>query len=484
MDELSSLAQGGIIAAMALVLFMTGMPIAFALGLTAIVSVLLFLGPSQFDLFGKFIFDATNDFGLLAIPLFVLMGNLFGGSKVSEQLFEAGEAWLSKLRGGLAMSSVMASSIFAALTGSSAATAAAIGHVAVPEMQARGVSARIATGAVAAGGTLGILIPPSVTLILYGIASEESIGQLFAGGILPGIIITILFCMWIYVATRLEQRKAASQAVAATAGVGGSSEVGSGGGNPGSGGGNPGSGGGTALLTREGNNGETVVPDYTWGERIKALLKVLPFVLLIIAVLGVLYAGIATPSEAAAVGVVLVLILIGLIYRGLTMRRFVDVLLETTNQSTMILLIVAFSGVIATILSFLRVPQDLATMVTEMDVNRWVIMIMINVVLLILGCFLPPVSIIVMTTPILYPLIVGLGFDPIWFGIVMTINMEIGLITPPVGLNLYVLQGVVPDVALKDILMGAVPYIFVLTASIVLFSVFPGLVTWLPNLIY
>jgi C4-dicarboxylate transporter DctM subunit len=182
--------------------------------------------------------------------------------------------------------------------------------------------------------------------------------------------------------------------------------------------------------------------------------------------------------------VVLVLIMIGLIYRGLTMRRFVDVLLETTNQSTMILLIVAFSGVIATILSFLRVPQDLASMVTEMDVNRWVIMIMINVVLLILGGFLPPVSIIVMTTPILYPLIVGLGFDPIWFGIVMTINMEIGLITPPVGLNLYVLQGVVPDVALKDILMGAVPYIFVLSASIVLFSVFPGLVTWLPGLLY
>ena len=471
METLGPLTQGGIIAVMALVLFMTGMPIAFALGLTAIVSVLLFLGPSQFDLFGKFIFDATNDFGLLAIPLFVLMGNLFGGSKVSQQLFEAGEAWLSKLRGGLAMSSVMASSIFAALTGSSAATAAAIGHVAVPEMQARGVSARIATGAVAAGGTLGILIPPSVTLILYGIASEESIGQLFAGGIIPGIIITILFCLWIYVATRLEERRAASRAVAATARVGSSSEITSG-------------SGGTALLTREGSNGDMVVPDYTWGDRIKALLKVLPFVLLIVAVLGVLYAGIATPSEAAAVGVVLVLILIGLIYRGLTVRRFLDVLLETTNQSTMILLIVAFSGVIATILSFLRVPQELATMVTELDVNRWVIMIMINVVLLILGCFLPPVSIIVMTTPILYPLIVGLGFDPIWFGIVMTINMEIGLITPPVGLNLYVLQGVVPDVALKDILMGAVPYIFVLSASIVLFSVFPGLVTWLPGLLY
>jgi C4-dicarboxylate transporter DctM subunit len=472
-DTLGPLTQGAIIAAMALLLFLTGMPIAFALGLTSIISVVLFLGTSQFDLLGKFIFDATNDFGLLAIPLFVLMGNLFGGSTVSRHLFEAGEAWLSKLRGGLAMSSVMASSIFAALTGSSAATAAAIGHVAVPEMRARGVSSRIATGAVAAGGTLGILIPPSVTLILYGIASEESIGQLFAGGIIPGIIITVLFCAWIYVGTRLEERRAVREPAAVGAGAAGSGSE-----SPGS----------TAELAEGGVGARgrpvTAMPDYSWGQRIKALLKVSPFILLIAAVLGVLYAGIATPSEAAAVGVVLVLLLIGVAYRGLTARRFLDVLLETTNQSTMILLIVAFSGVIATVLSFLRVPQELATMVTDLDVNRWVIMIMINVVLLILGGFLPPVSIIVMTTPILYPLIVGLGFDPIWFGIVMTINMEIGLITPPVGLNLYVLQGVVPEVALKDILMGALPYIFVLSASIVLFSVFPGLVTWLPGLLY
>ena len=470
LSSMSSLAQGSIIAVMALVLFMTGMPIAFALGLTAIVSVLLFLGPSQFDLFGKFIFDATNDFGLLAIPLFVLMGNLFGGSKVSEQLFEAGEAWLSKLRGGLAMSSVMASSIFAALTGSSAATAAAIGHVAVPEMQARGVSARIATGAVAAGGTLGILIPPSVTLILYGIASEESIGQLFAAGIIPGIVITIMFCIWIYFGTLLEERRAA-RVMATTdsrvaAGVGG------------------GGGGGSSLDTGLADESAAGATHYSWGERFTKLAKVSPFLVLIVCVLGVLYAGIATPSEAAAVGVVLVLLLVGVAYRGLGFRQLVKVLLETTNQSTMILMIVAFSAVIATVLSFLTVPQELAGLVTGLDVNRWVVMIAINVVLLIMGCFLPPVSIIVMTTPILYPLIVGLGFDPIWFGIVMTINMEIGLITPPVGLNLYVLQGVVPHVALKDILMGALPYIFVLSGAIVLFSIFPGLVTWLPGLLY
>jgi C4-dicarboxylate transporter DctM subunit len=465
------LAQGAIIGAMALVFFMIGMPIAFALGLTAIVSIWFFLGPSQFDLLGKFVFDSTNDFGLLAIPLFVLMGNLFGGSTVSRHLFEAGEAWLAKVKGGLAMSSVMASSIFAALTGSSAATAAAIGHVAVPEMQQRGVSARIATGAVAAGGTLGILIPPSVTLILYGIASEESIGQLFAAGIIPGIIITILFCVWIYVGTILEERRAARVLASADervpAAVGGAGDNGS-----------------FSMETGLADESVAEAQDYSWGERFTKLAKVSPFVVLIICVLGVLYAGIATPSEAAAVGVVLVLLLVGVAYRGLGLKQLLKVLLETTNQSTMILMIVAFSAVIATVLSFLTVPQELAGLVTGLEVNRWVVMIAINVVLLIMGLFLPPVSIIVMVTPILYPLIIGLGFDPIWFGIVMTINMEIGLITPPVGLNLYVLQGVVPHIALKDILIGAVPYIFVLAASIVLFSIFPGLVTWLPGLLY
>ncbi|QNN53552.1 TRAP transporter large permease [Nocardioides mesophilus] len=459
------LLQGAIIAVIALVCFLIGMPIAFALGLTSIISILLFLGPSQFDLFAKFIFDATNDFGLLAIPLFVLMGNLFGGSTVSKHLFEAGEAWLSKIRGGLAMSSVLASSIFAALTGSSAATAAAIGHVAVPEMEQRGVPVRIATGAVAAGGTLGILIPPSVTLILYGIASEESIGQLFAAGILPGIVVTILFCVWIYFGTAIEEKRLARNAERERVSV---------------------LAGGPGLETAPGGAAGTdyQAPEFSWSDRTRSLVKVLPFLVLIVAVLGVLYAGIATPSEAAAVGVVLVLLLIGVAYRGLGSRQFVKVLLETTNQSTMILMIVAFSAVIATVLSFLRVPQELAGIVTELDMNKWIIMVIINIVLLVMGCFLPPVSIIVMVTPILYPLIVGLGFDPIWFGIIMTINMEIGLITPPVGLNLYVLQGVVPHIPLKDILMGALPYIFVLSASIVLFSVFPWIVTFIPGLLY
>lgn len=445
---MSPLAQGGLIGLMAMALFLTGMPIAFALAITALLSILFFLGPDQFDLFGKLTYDSVNDFGLLAIPLFVLMGNLFGGSKASTQLFEAGEAWLSRIRGGLAMSSVAASTLFAALTGSSPATAAAIGRVAVPEMEKRGISDRIATGAVAAGGTLGILIPPSVTLILYGIAAEQSIGQLFAGGILPGIVISIMFCIWIFIAQTMEDRgkKHVSSLAQARA--------------------------------------ERVERTFTWAYRFKSLIKVVPFALLIAVVLIVLYRGIATPSEAAAIGALLVWFMVALIYRGLNGKQLLNVLLESTSQSTMILMITAFSAVIATILSYLSVPQELAAMVSDMDVNKWVIMLIINAVLLVMGCFLPPVSIIVMTTPILLPIILAEGFDPIWFGVIMTINMEMGLITPPVGLNLYVLKGIAPHIPLKEILLGSLPYVFVLSLAIVLFSFFPQIVLAIPNMLY
>lgn len=449
---MSSLAQGGVIALMAMLLFMTGMPIAFALAITALASIVLFLGPDQFFLFGKLTYDSLHDFGLLAIPLFVLMGNLFGGSKASQQLFEAGEAWLSRIRGGLAMSSVAASTLFAALTGSSPATAAAIGRVAVPEMAKRGYSARIATGAVAAGGTLGILIPPSVTLILYGIAAEQSIGQLFAAGVVPGVIIAIMFCVWIYIAQTLENRSKARTAALAD----GSEE---------------------AVEVYEPKR-------YTWADRFSSLAKTLPFAVLIALILIVLYRGIATPSEAAAIGVLLVYILVGLIYRGLKGRELVDVLLESTNQSTMILLITAFSAVIATVLSYLRVPQDLAALVSDANLNKWVVLLLINILLLVMGFFLPPVSIIVMTTPILLPMIMSLGFDPIWFGIIMTINMEMGLITPPVGLNLFVLKGIVPHVPLKEILIGSAPYVAVLGLAILLFSIFPQIITFVPQMLY
>jgi C4-dicarboxylate transporter DctM subunit len=452
----SALTIGAIVGLILLVTLAIGMPVAFALGLTAIISVLLFLTMAELAFFADFVFSSLNDFGLLAIPLFVLMGAIFGHSKASEDLLEAAHVWVSRLPGGLAMSSVLACSIFAALTGSSPATSAAIGKIAIPEMTKRGYPNGLATGAIVAGGTLGILIPPSVTLILYGIATETSIGRLFLGGVVPGIMVTLLFCLWILVAVLLGRASRRSQQ--RTGGTGGS--------------------GGTSGEALQAAGG---AESYSWKHRFGVLAKVIPFAVLIACVLGVLYLGIATPSEAAGVGALLALILVALLYRSVSVRNLMDIALETTRTSTMILMIVAFSAVLGQILTFLNVPQGLAQLVADLEVNRWVVFLIMNLLFLFLGFFIPPVAIILVTMPVLFPIITELGFDPVWFGVVMTLNMEMGLITPPVGLNLYVVQGIAPDIPLRDILVGSLPYVGVLALGIIILALFPGLVTWLPN---
>jgi C4-dicarboxylate transporter, DctM subunit len=448
----SALTIGAVVGLILLLTLAIGIPVAFALGLTAIISIVIFLTPAEFAFFADFVFASLNDFGLLAIPLFVLMGAIFGHSKASQDLLEAAHVWVGRLPGGLAMSSVMACSVFAALTGSSPATSAAIGRIAIPEMTKRGYPNGLATGAIVAGGTLGILIPPSVTLILYGIATETSIGRLFLGGVVPGIMVTLLFCLWI-LAVVLASRRSANfqQQTSATGERGESSHV---------------------------IGGEE---SYSWGHRLGVLTKVIPFALLIACVLGVLYLGIATPSEAAGVGALLSLLLVALLYRSVNLRSLMDVALETTRTSTMILMIVAFSAVLGQVLSFLNVPQELAQLVADLQVNRWVVFVIMNLLFLFLGFFIPPVAIILVTMPVLFPIITELGFDPVWFGIVMTLNMEMGLITPPVGLNLYVVQGIAPDIPLRDILAGSLPYVAVLALGIIILALFPGLVTWLPN---
>ena len=449
---MSALTIGAIVGLILLVTLAIGIPVAFALGLTAIISILLFLTIDEIAFFADFVFASLNDFGLLAIPLFVLMGSIFGRSKASQDLLEAAHVWVGRLPGGLAMSSVMACSIFAALTGSSPATSAAIGRIAIPEMQKRGYPNGLAAGAIVAGGTLGILIPPSVTLILYGIATETSIGQLFLGGVVPGILVTLLFCLWI-LAVVLSSRRSArfQQQTGSTAESGETSQV----------------------IGRE--------ESYSWGHRFGVLTKVIPFAVLIACVLGVLYLGIATPSEAAGVGALLSLILVAILYRSVNVRNLMDIALETTRTSTMILMIVAFSAVLGQILSFLDVPQELAQLVADLQVNRWVVFLIMNLLFLFLGFFIPPVAIILVTMPVLFPIITELGFDPIWFGVVMTLNMEMGLITPPVGLNLYVVQGIAPDIPMRDILTGSLPYVAVLAVGILILALFPGLVTWLPS---
>ncbi|MGD9869222.1 MAG: TRAP transporter large permease, partial [Hyphomicrobiales bacterium] len=336
--------------------------------------------------------------------------------------------------GGLAISNIGACAIFSALSGSSPATCAAIGKMGIPEMRKRGYPDEVATGSICSGGTLGILIPPSITFILYGIATETSIGRLFLAGVLPGLLLTGLFILWTLFA-----------------------------------------------MWRADFRSHAVDFRYTWAEKFSSLPRVIPFLLIVAGVVYVLYGGIATPSEAAGVGAALCVALAILIYRMWNPKEWVHILRDTTRESIMILMIIAASVLFGYMLSSLYLTQTLAQSIADMDVNRWVLMLFINLFLLMAGFFIPPAAVILMTAPILLPIITAAGFDPVWFGVILTINMEIGLITPPVGLNLYVINGIAPDVPLQTVLRGALPYTICMAVAIVILCIFPEIATWLPD---
>jgi tripartite ATP-independent transporter DctM subunit len=304
----------------------------------------------------------------------------------------------------------------------------------IPEMRKRGYPDGVAAGSIAAGGTLGILIPPSVTMIVYGIATEQSIGRLFLAGVIPGLMLVALFMAWSLYATWKS---------------------------------------GDQQLLAQGN--------YSWKEKFEILPRVLPFLFIIVGVLYAMYGGVATPSETAAVGALLCLIIAMVIYKLWNPADLWVVLRDSTKESVMILFIIAAAGVFSYMLSSLFITQSIAAWIGTLDVNPWVLMGAVNVFLLIAGFFLPPVAVILMAAPILLPIITTAGFDPIWFAVVLTINMEIGLISPPVGLNLYVINGIAPDISLKTILTGSLPFVACMVIAIILLCIFPGLATWLPN---
>lgn len=413
----------------------SGIPIAFGLGVVAIGFLILFEGPASLSILAETFLGGISEFGLVAIPMFILMGAAVASSPAGRDLYEALDRWLTRVPGGIVISNLGACSIFAALSGSSPATCAAIGKMGIPEMRKRGFSAELATGSIAAGGTLGILIPPSVTMIVYGVATETSIGRLFLAGIFPGAMLTVLFMTWAYVAAR-----------------------------------------------RSGYNfTEATAQRFSFREKLSVLPRVLPFFLIIVGILYVLYGGVATPSEAAGVGALFVLVLAALIYRLWQPTRIWEIFRASTRESVMIMMIIAASELYSYMLSNLYVTQSIAEWIAALDVNRWALMAIVNVFLLVAGFFLPPVAVILMATPILLPIVTQAGFDPYWFAVVLTINMEIGLITPPVGLNLYVINGIAPDVKLQTILWGALPFMLCMVLGIVLLCFFPDIATWLPT---
>ncbi|MBF58083.1 TRAP transporter large permease [Halomonas sp. FeN2] len=436
----------GIIVAIALIALMAiGTPIAFALGGVSLLALIYDRGLSELTYFGETFFDRIAEFGFVAIPMFILMGAAVASSPTGRDLYRSLDLWMGKLPGGLAVSNIGACSIFAALSGSSPATCAAIGKMGIPEMRMRGYPDGVAAGCIAAGGTLGILIPPSVTMIIYGISTETSIGRLFIAGVVPGFMLAGLFMIWTMIACKM-----------------------AGGYN------NPMAESVERLKQNVKQNVDT---------NLKALVRVLPFLGVVAGILFALYGGVATPSEAAGVGAFLCLALAILIYRMWQLGPIKLIMRDSLRESVMIMLVIATAEVFAYALSSMFITQTVAAAIADLEVNRWALMGVINLFLLVAGFFLPPVAVIVMTAPILLPIILAANFDPYWFAVILTINLEIGLITPPVGLNLFIIKGIAPDISLRDILMGSLPYALCMVLGILLLCLFPGIALWLPNLI-
>lgn len=415
-----------------LILLASGLPVAFSLGLGGVAGMILFMGGdgalAQLPIIG---YKSLDDFVLTAVPMYILMSQILLTGKVGNDLFELANEWLRHLPGGLGIATVMACAVFAAITGSSVACAVTIGAIAIPEMLARGYDRPLVLGAVAAGGTLGILIPPSIPMILYGAITDESIGKLFMSGVVPGVIMTLMFTAIVVYRSRNLQREAAA----------------------------------------------------TWDERISALKKSIWGLFLPIIVVGGIYTGIFTPTEAAGIGTVYSLFITFCVYRTLSFKDMPGILNDTIKTTCMIFAIMIGASLFGFVLTILDAPQALTNYVAGLETSRWVVFIAINCLLLFLGCILESVSIIFITLPILFPLIMSLGFDPIWFNVVMLLNLELALITPPVGMNLFVLQGISPDSKMTDIVKGVIPFGLAMFVLIFILCLFPELATWLPTVV-
>lgn len=453
---------GVIVFASALVILLSGIPIWSGLVFVSLLYVLLF-NPTLFVTVPHILYGSMDSFALLAIPLFILLSAPIAASKAAGDLYEAIHRWLYKLPGGLGISSMLACGVFAALCGSSPATAAAIGGIGIPEMRRRGYPASLACGLIAHAGTFGILIPPSITMILYGIATETSIGKCFIAGILPGVLEIVLSCIWVVFYFRYTKAGRAVKAGEDDIRRQAAGEM------------------GTKPGWRINQSGEWE-EYFSIREQLSYLPRVMPFILIIVGIMGSLYGGWATPSEAAGVGAVISLLMVMIIYRIWRWSELKEILIKALADSSMILMIMAAALLFSFVCSDLYVTQSLAELILSMPLGKWGIIIVINILLLILGFFIPPAAVILMVGPLLLPVIKGLGFDSVWFAVIMTVNLEIGLVTPPVGLNLYIVKGIAPDVPLSQVLWGVLPFVIIELIVIAAVCVFPELALWLPSL--
>ncbi len=425
-----------------------GMPIAFALGAVAVLFMFGFMPSASLDTVTQNVYEEMASITLLSIPLFILKGAAIGKSRAGQDLYSALHAWMHKVPGGLGIANVFACALFAAMAGSSPATCSAIGSAGIPEMRKRGYSGAFAAGIIAAGGTLGILLPPSITMILYAVAAEQSLGRLFLAGLGPGLLLVVLFAG--YAMIRFRQEYAAAK----------------------------------IAYERTGAHSEILAEDkLTMRDRFAALPRVLPFVILLTGVMVALYGGYATPSETAGLGGILALGLIAAIYGVWKPADLAPILTSTIRESTMLMLIIGMSLLYSYVMSYLHISQAAAQAIVGLQLSKWLLLTTILLLVVVLGFFLPPVSIILMTAPIILPPLRSAGFDLIWFGVVMTIVMEMGLIHPPVGLNIFVIKNIAPDIPLKDVIWGTVPFVLLMLLAVVLLCLFPQIATGLPDMV-
>ena len=379
-------------------------------------------------------YSTFSAYNLTVIPLFVLMGQVAFHSGISRRLFNAAHKFFGHLPGGLAVATIGACAGFSAVCGSTSATAATMASVALPEMKKYKYDPALATGVVTAGGSLGILIPPSTIFIIYGIMTEQSIGELFMAGVIPGILLSCFFVLSILIWTFFRP------------------EIGPRG------------------------------PKSTWSEKIKSLSGVIETLLRFILVMGGVFAGFFTPTEAAGVGA-FGTIIIALVGRNLTWKGFVNALYDTTRISCMIFVVVAGATVFGHFLAVTRIPADIGTFVSGLQLHPMIIMGFIILIYLCLGCLMDSLAMIMLTIPIIYPVILSMNFDPIWFGVIIVIVAEMGVITPPVGINAYVVAGVARDVPLHVVFKGSLHMLYAMIALAVLLLIFPNIVTFLPQML-
>ncbi|MDI6798058.1 MAG: TRAP transporter large permease [Desulfatibacillaceae bacterium] len=416
------------------ILLFSRMPVAFVMAMLGFLGFAFVVNvDAAISLLAKDIYTEFTSYGLTVIPLFVLMGQVAFQAGISSRLYDAAHVLFGRRRGGLAMATVGACAAFSAVSGSTNATAATMAVVTLPEMKRYGYDDGLATGTVAAAGSLGILIPPSVIFIVYGILTQQSIGKLFAAGILPGILLTILFLATIAIRVRL---------------------------NP--------------AIAPPGESTST-------GQKARAFLGVAEALILFVLVIGGIFMGIFTPTEAAAVGAMLT-ILIAVMRRQLSVKGFGKALADTTRISCMVMMIVTGAVVFGHFMTITRVPYNLAEWIAGLPLPGYAVMGVIILVYLLGGCFMDALAMVMLTVPIFFPVVLALGYDPIWFGVTIVLVTEMGVITPPVGVNVYVVSGVAKDVPLEKIFRGVAPMLIPLFICIVMIMVFPKLALYLPSL--